>query len=444
MTSTSSAGRSETSGATGQTFSQKILGAKAGKPVVAGEIVDVTPDVAMSHDNTAAIAKKFQSIGVETVFDPEMHVVVLDHCAPAANEKFATNHQEIRAFVEQQGIESFYDVANGVCHQIICEQGFALPGRLMVGSDSHTTTYGALGAFSTGIGRSEMAVILATGKIWLRVPETMRIRIGGQLPTGLYAKDLILRIIGDIGADGALYKAVEFCGEAIDAMPVSGRMTLCNMTIEMGGKNGYVQPDDTTLAYLNGRARDNFEIVASDEGAVYCQELDYDADALEPQIACPHTVDNVVPVSEVSGTPVQQVVIGSCTNGRLDDLRIAAGILDGKRIDPGVRCLILPASRDVLRAATADGTILKLIESGAVILNPNCGPCMGNHEGALAPGEKALSSANRNFKGRMGCKEAEIYLASPAGCAAAALTGEIRDVRDVVDEAVLTSIGGEE
>ena len=421
----------------GSSFSQKILGAKAGKPVVPGEIVDVTPDVAMSHDNTAAIAKTFATIGVDRLYDPELHVVVLDHCAPAANEKFATNHQEIRAFVEEQGIEAFYDVASGVCHQVLVEQGFALPGRLIVGSDSHTTSYGALGAFSTGIGRSEMAVIMATGKIWLRVPETMQVQARGRFLPGVYPKDLILKIIGDIGADGALYRAVEFCGPAIDARSVSGRLTLCNMTIEMGGKNGYVHPDQKTLDYLNGRARENFAVVTSDPDCDYVQRLRYDVADLAPQIARPHTVDNVCDVDAVAGTPIDQVVIGSCTNGRIDDLRQAAAILEGHRVKSGVRCLILPASSEVLRQATAEGTILKLMDAGCIILNANCGPCMGNHEGALAPGEKALSSANRNFQGRMGCKDSEIYLGSPASCAAAAITGEICDVREIATAEVL-------
>ena len=423
----------------GLTFSQKILGAKAGKPVVSGEIVDVTPDVAMSHDNTAAISKTFRSIGVDRLYDPDLHVIVLDHCAPAANEKFATNHQEIRAFVEEQGIENFYDVAAGVCHQVLVEQGFVLPGRLILGSDSHTTSYGALGALATGIGRSEMAVIMATGKIWLRVPETMRVTVGGEFAPGVYPKDLILKIIGDLGADGALYRAVEFDGPAIAAMSISGRLTLCNMTIEMGGKNGYVHPDQTTLDYLNGRARANFEVVRSDPDAVYDAELTYDVSTLAPQIALPHTVDNVVPVTETAGLTIDQVVIGSCTNGRLDDLRQAAAILQGKRVKSGVRCLILPASAEVTKQATADGTMLTLLEAGCLVLNPNCGPCMGNHEGALAPGERALSSANRNFKGRMGCKDAEIYLGSPATCAAAALTGEICDVREVAAPEVLAA-----
>ena len=421
----------------GSSFSQKILGAKAGKPVVPGEIVDVTPDVAMSHDNTAAIAKTFATIGVDRLYDPELHVVVLDHCAPAANEKFATNHKEIRAFVEEQGIEAFYDVASGVCHQVLVEQGFALPGRLIVGSDSHTTSYGALGAFSTGIGRSEMAVIMATGKIWLRVPETMQVEAQGRFLPGVYPKDLILKIIGDIGADGALYRAVEYCGPAIEAMSVSGRLTLCNMTIEMGGKNGYVHPDQKTLDYLNGRARENFAVVASDPDCDYVQHLRYDVAELVPQIARPHTVDNVCDVHEVAGTPIDQVVIGSCTNGRIDDLRQAAAILQGHRVRSGVRCLILPASTEVLKQATAEGTISTLLDAGCIILNANCGPCMGNHEGALAPGEKALSSANRNFKGRMGCKDSEIYLGSPASCAAAAITGEICDVREIATAGVL-------
>lgn len=423
----------------GLTFSQKILGAKAGKPVVPGEIVEVIPDVAMSHDNTAAISKTFKSIGVDKLYDPELHVIVLDHCAPAANEKFATNHKDIRAFVEEQGIESFYDVATGVCHQVLVEQGFALPGRLMVGSDSHTTSYGAVGAFSTGIGRSEMAVIMATGKIWLRVPETMKVECRGRMMPGVYAKDLMLKIIGDIGADGGLYRAMEFCGQAIDDMSISGRLTLCNMTIEAGGKNGYVHPDQKTLDYLNGRARENFEVVTSDPDCEYVQELRYDVTDLEPQIAKPHTVDNVCDVSEVTGTRIDQVVIGSCTNGRLDDLHQAAAILEGKKVKNGVRCLILPASTEILKQATKDGTISKLLDAGAIILNANCGPCMGNHEGALAPGEKALSSANRNFKGRMGCKESEIFLGSPASCAAAAITGEITDVREVATPEVLNA-----
>lgn len=423
----------------GLTFSQKILGARAGQAVVPGQIIVVTPDVAMSHDNTAAIARTFREIGVARVFDPGLHVVVLDHCAPAANQQFAVNHQEIRAFVEEQGIEAFHDVASGICHQVLVEQGYALPGRLMVGADSHTTSYGALGAFATGIGRSEMAVIMATGKIWLRVPETMKIEARGRFVPGVYPKDLILRIVGDIGADGALYRAVEFVGPAIDDMPVSGRLTLCNMTVEMGGKNGYVPPDQRTLDYLDGKAREDFEVVVSDPDATYVQELRYDVTDLEPQIAKPHAVDNVCDVGEVAGTRIDQVVIGSCTNGRLDDLHQAAAILAGRKVKNGVRCLILPASTEVLKQAVRDGTVAVLMDAGAIVLNSNCGPCMGTHEGILAPGERALSTTNRNFKGRMGCNEAEIYLGSPATCAAAAITGEITDVREIATPDMLNA-----
>jgi homoaconitase/3-isopropylmalate dehydratase large subunit len=276
-----------------------------------------------------------------------------------------------------------------------------------------------------------MAVIMATGKIWLRVPESMKIEVDGKFPAGVIAKDLILKIIGDVGADGALYRAVEFCGPAIEEMPLSGRFTLCNMAVEMGAKNGYVQPDAVTLAFLNGRARGNFDIVKSDPDATFIQTLKYDVTDLEPQVACPHTVDNVSKVAGVAGTPVHQVVIGSCTNGRLDDLQAAASVLQGKKVAAGTRLLILPASREILREATADGTVATLLDAGAVLLNPNCGPCMGNHQGALAPGETALSSSNRNFKGRMGCKDAEIYLGSPLTCAASAMTGKITDVREV-------------
>jgi 3-isopropylmalate/(R)-2-methylmalate dehydratase large subunit len=273
----------------------------------------------------------------------------------------------------------------------------------------------------------------------------MKIEISGELSGGVTPKDLILKIIGDMGADGALYKAVEFCGPTIREMPISGRLTLCNMAVEMGGKCGYVEPDARTLAYLNGRARGNFEIVASDSEAAYSDHLRYDVATLEPQVARPHTVDNVAPLREVAGRKIHQVVIGSCTNGRLDDLRAAAVVLKGRHVAAGTRLLVLPASAEIMRAAAADGTILTLLEAGAILLNPNCGPCMGNHEGALAPGEAALSTANRNFRGRMGCKDADIYLASPLTCAASAVTGCITDVRELVDNpAVLQTICGEE
>lgn len=415
----------------GKTFAEKVLARKAGKEVVAGEIVEVQPDVAMSHDNTAAIAKTFYSIGVNKVFNPDMHVVILDHCVPAANEKFAQNHKEVREFVAKQGIKHFYDIHRGICHQVLPEQGFALPGDLIVGSDSHSTTYGAFGAFATGIGRSEMAVIFATGKIWLRVPETMRLVVTGTLQEGISAKDVILYIIGKVTADGALYKAVEFTGPTVQKMSIASRMVLTNMAVEMGAKIGYVEPDDKTVAWLEGRARRPFQVVKSDPDAAM-EEVVFDVSNLEPMVACPHTVDHVKPVREVQGVKVDQVFFGSCTNGRLEDFAEVVSLLRGKRIHPRTRMVVIPASQQVLKEALAAGYIAELVEAGAVIVNPGCGPCMGNHEGIMAPGEVTLSTSNRNFKGRFGCKDAEIYLASPRTAAATALTGRITDFRDLM------------
>lgn len=416
----------------GKTFAEKILGKKAGKPVVPGEIVEVKPDIAMSHDNTAAIAKTFKEIGVERIDDPNRHVIVLDHCVPAANDKFAQNHKDIRAFVQEQGIKHFYDINRGICHQVLPEEGFALPGYLMVGSDSHTTTYGAFGALATGIGRSEMAVIFATGKIWLRVPETMKIIVKGALPQGVSSKDVMLKIMGDLSADGGLYKSVWFTGPAIDAMSVASRMVLTNMAVEFGAKNGYMEPDDKTLAFLKDRARAPFEVVKSDADAEFESVVEFDISDLEPLVACPHTVDNVKPIGEVKGTKVDQIFFGSCTNARIEDFEIVANVLKGKKVHPSCRMIVIPASQPVFLEALARGYIQILAEAGATIVNSGCGPCMGNHEGILAPGERVLSTSNRNFKGRFGCKDAEVYLSSPLIAAVSALTGEISDFRDIL------------
>ncbi|HNS72154.1 MAG TPA: 3-isopropylmalate dehydratase large subunit [bacterium] len=414
----------------GKSFAEKILGHKAGKSVVPGEIVEVKPDIAMSHDNTAAISKTFKEIGVARVDDPNRHVIVLDHCVPAANEKFAQNHKDIRAFVAEQGIPHFFDIDRGICHQVLPEEGFALPGYLMVGSDSHSTTYGAFGALATGIGRSEMAVIFATGKIWLRVPETMKIVIKGSLPKGISSKDVMLKIMGELSADGGLYKSVWFTGPAIAEMSVSSRMVLTNMAVEFGAKNGYMEPDDKTLAFLKGRARAPFTVVTSDPDADFESVHEFDVSDLEPLVACPHSVDNVKPVSAVKGTKIDQVFFGSCTNARIEDFEIVAGALKGKRVHPSCRMVVIPASRQVFLEALAKGYIQLLAEAGATIVNSGCGPCMGNHEGILAPGERVLSTSNRNFKGRFGCKDSEIYLCSPLTAAASALTGEISDYRE--------------
>ncbi len=416
----------------GKTFAEKILALKAGLPeTVAGQIVTVRPDRVLTHDNTSAIAQTFRKIGVSRVADPNKHVIILDHVVPAANETYAQSHKETREFVREQGITAFYDIGEGICHQVLPEHGHALPGMLIVGSDSHTPMHGALGAFATGIGRTEAAAVMATGEIWLRVPESMCIVVAGTMPERVSAKDLVLRIIGDIGADGADYRSVEFAGPAIEAMSIGGRMVLCNMAAEMGAKNAYVAPDATTRAWLAGRTTETYQPIYPDLDATYAQVLHYDVSNLAPQVAKPHRVDNVVPVTEVAGLPIDQALIGTCTNGRLEDLQAAADILRGQRIAPWVRLLVLPASREILLQAIELGLITDLVAAGATLLNPGCGPCLGAHEGCMAPGERTISTANRNFKGRMGSRDAEIYLASPATVAASALKGAITDPREV-------------
>ncbi len=418
----------------GQTFAEKLLGQKAGKTVQPGEIVEVTPDATLTHDNTAAISKTFYSLGVNKVAFPERLVVVLDHCIPAADDKHATNHKVIREFVETQGIESFYDIGRGgVCHQVMVEKGHVLPSMLLLGSDSHTTTYGALGAFAAGIGRSEMAALWATGKIWLRVPESYKVVVEGELQEGLTTKDLMLKLISDIGADGALYKAVEFSGPAVDGWSLDSRMVISNMSVEMGAKIGYFAADSKVDDYLVEAASANYDKTGPDEDAEYERVLEYDASTVEPFVAKPHTVDNGAVVSEVAGTEVQQVLLGTCTNGRVEDLRAAADVFErtGKDVHPKVRMLIFPASVAEFKKALSEGLIGFFTDRGAMIMNPGCGPCLGAHEGVLAPGEVCVSTANRNFKGRMGNKEAFVYLASPATAAAAAITGEITDFRDL-------------
>ena len=413
----------------GQTFSEKILGKKAGKKVKAGEVISVSPDYYLSHDNASAIIGEFRKLGVKSVKAPEKIVIILDHIVPAAAEKYAQNHKTIREFVAEQRIPNFFDIQHGVCHQVLSEASFALPGKVIMGSDSHTTTYGAFGAFSAGIGRTEVASIWATDEIWLRVPETLKIELSGRLGRGVSAKDVILKVIGDHGADRANYMAVEFTGGAARDFSLASRMVLANMAAEMGAKNGYFAPDDKTLDWLKKRARAAYEIVTSDADAVFETRLSYDVSGIEPQVACPHTVDNVKPVTAVLGKAFQQALIGTCTNGRLEDLEVASEILKGKKIHPHVRVLILPASREVYLEALKKGFLKIFSEAGCVILNPGCGPCLGAHEGILAPGEVVLSTSNRNFKGRMGSRDSEIYLASPATVAASALEGQIADPR---------------
>jgi len=412
-------------------MAEKILGRASNQEVVPGDIVDCAVDLAMSHENTAAISKKFKQIGVPYVWDPSKIVIPIDHCAPAANENYAKNHKIIREFVKEQKITNFYDIKAGVCHQVLCEKGHVEPGMLIVGSDSHTPTYGAFGAFAAGIGRTEMAAVYATGKIWLKVPESFKIIVEGDLPERVSAKDVILYITGQLRADGANYKAVEFCGNTVEDMTLGSRMVLCNMSAEMGAKTGMVAFDKRTKTYLSERTDKEYLILNADENAVYEKNFAFGVSDLEPQVACPHKVDNVSPVTDVEGREIHQAVLGTCTNGRVEDLLEAASILKGRTVKDSVRLLVIPASTEVYLDALQMGIIYNLAQAGAVICNPNCGPCLGAHQGALAPGEVCISSSNRNFRGRMGCKEAEIYLASPATVAASALTGTITDPRGV-------------
>ncbi|MEM7343792.1 MAG: 3-isopropylmalate dehydratase large subunit [Chloroflexota bacterium] len=409
-----------------QTFAEKILAKKAGVPyTIPGQIVEVTPDVALSHDNTAPIYKIFQEMGGETVFDPAMHAITLDHAAPAPSTKHAENHRTIRQFVKAQGIENFFEVGRGICHQVLVEEGLSLPGEIVLGSDSHTSHAGVMGAFAAGIGRSEMASIWALGQLWLRVPESLKIVVHGQLQPGVTSKDLALYVIGDLGNDGGLSLSVEWHGEAVMALDLGARSVLPNMMAEMGAKNSYVTPDQLVFDYLDNRARRPYTPVYPDTDATYAQVIEYDASTLEPMVAAPHRVDNVRPLSTFAGTHVDQAFIGTCTNGRLEDLAAAADVLQGQRVSPGTRMIIIPSSSTVYLEALKAGYIQTFIEAGAVVESPGCGPCMGNHMGVPAVGEVTISSANRNFRGRMGTTESDIYLASPEVVAASAVAGEI-------------------
>jgi 3-isopropylmalate/(R)-2-methylmalate dehydratase large subunit len=417
------------------TFAEKVLSRKAGKATArAGELVTCKPDRLLMHDNAAAITDKVAKDMAEFgVADPEQPVIVLDHVIPASDEKTATSHKKIREFVQKYGIKHFYDVGTGVCHQVMVEKGLILPGMLAVGSDSHTCSYGAVNAFATGIDRTEAASMLLTGETWFKVPETIRITLKGRLPEMVAAKDLILTIIGGIGADGADYCSVEFWGD-IANLTIDDRFTIANMGVEMGAKNAVFPVDEITKGFLQtiGVKRTSWNPEWADDGATYRQELEWNMTDVVPGIAVPHKVDKYKPVTELAGLEVQQCLIGTCTNGRASDLAVAAGILCGKKVSANTRLLILPASRAELEKALDSGDIQTLVSAGAVLLPPGCGPCLGAHQGCLAPGEKCLSTSNRNFKGRMGCKDAEIYLASPATVAATALTGRITDPREVV------------
>ena len=416
----------------GKTISEKIFSAASGRDVWAGDLVVAEVSSAMAHDGTALLAiEAFEEMGGTKVWNPSRVALFLDHVAPSSNETFSKVHKRMRRFAFKHGI-SLYEVGSGVCHQLMIEEGYVRPGELVVGADSHTCTYGALGAFATGIGSTEMAAVFLSGRLWFKVPETLKVEIEGSLPPFVTPKDVALRVIGEVGADGATYQAVEFHGSTIEEMSVEGRLTLCNMAVEMGAKTGIINPDEKTYSYLAQLGLNPGRGFSSDPDAQYAKTLEFDVSSLEPQVACPHAVDNVKPVSEVEGTPVDQVFLGSCTNGRIEDLRLAAKILEGKVVKRGLRMIVTPASRRVYLQALREGLIETFVKAGCAVCNPGCGPCVGAHQGVLAPGEVCLSTSNRNFKGRMGCTDAEIYLASPATAAATAITGRITDPRSVV------------
>jgi 3-isopropylmalate/(R)-2-methylmalate dehydratase large subunit len=409
-----------------QTLSEKILAAHAGLAEVhAGQFVEVEVDVVLSNDITAPLAiQELDKLGVKRVFDPAKVVIVPDHFAPNRDIRAAEQCRVVRDFARAQALPYYFEVGRmGIEHVLLPEQGLVLPGDLVVGADSHTCTYGALGAFATGMGSTDVAVAMATGRTWLRVPETIRAVYNGQLQPWVGGKDLILDLIGRLGVDGARYKSLEFAGPAIDTLSMEGRLTMANMAVEAGAKAGLMAVDEVTLAYVQGRAQRPFQVHALDPGATYASILEIDASAIEPQVAFPHLPDRVRPVSQAGDVPIDQVVIGSCTNGRLEDLRAAAAVLRGKRVHPRVRCIVIPGSQQVYLDALREGLLADLVEAGAAVSTPTCGPCLGGHMGVLAAGERAVSTTNRNFRGRMGHPDSEVYLAGPAVAAASAVAG---------------------
>lgn len=411
-------------------ITEKILARVSGSDeVYPGEIIKANVDLAMTHDGTSPpTIKTFEKIA-DKVWDREKIVIVYDHNVPPNNIGASEFQKFTKEFAIKQGIKNIFTHGEGICHQVLPEKGFVKPGSVVVGADSHTCTYGAFGAFATGIGATDMAVVFATGKTWFMVPETYKITVNGDLGQYVTAKDVILNIIGEIGADGATYKALEFCGRTIDSMSVSGRMTICNMAVEMGAKNGVMEPNKATLDYLKKRSFGPFEILRSDEDSEYENKYIFDVGELEPQVACPHNVDNVYPISKVEETHIDQAFIGSCTNGRLEDLRIAAEVLAGKNVHENVRLIVAPASAEIYSNALDEGIISKFLNARAIICNHGCGPCLGAHMGVLSAGEVCISTTNRNFIGRMGDPNSKIYLANPAVVASSAISGEITDPR---------------
>jgi 3-isopropylmalate/(R)-2-methylmalate dehydratase large subunit len=416
----------------GKTLAEKILSKRSGSDAWAGDIVIAEVDLSFAQDTTGPLTiRQFQTSGFSGLANPQRTVLFIDHAVPSPDSTLSNDHMLLRDFCQQHGC-IISNAGEGVCHQIVTES-FARPGDVIVGADSHTVTAGGLGAFATGMGSSDVAVVFGLGKTWFRVPETFKVEVSGDFPKGVYPKDLVLHLIGQIGADGATYKALEFSGDAVSRMTMSGRFTVANMAVEAGAKVGLFPADEMTREYLVAEGRgDDYQPISPDADAVYEKTISINAAALEPTVAKPHAVDNTAPARQLKGTRIQQVVIGTCTNGRLEDLAVAAAILKGKKPAPVVRLLVAPASRRILLDAIEAGYIQTLVEAGAIILPPGCGPCLGLHQGVLGDGESCLTTANRNFKGRMGNPEAFIYLGSPATASATALTGEITDPREVM------------
>ena len=407
---------------------EKILARASGQnSVITGQIVNCRVDLAEVNDLYPQTIFSFQEMGGIKVHSPDRIAFILDHYAPASSIQQAENQKLMREFCQNQGIKLLFDVDSGVCHQVMVDNGLVYPGMILIATDSHTTTHGAFGAFGTGVGATDLAVIMATGHLWLRVPEIIRVNLSGTLTTGVYAKDVILHIIGKLGADYALYKGVEFSGTTLTNWSISERMALCNMTTEMGAKTAYIQPDAITLDFLADKVDTTFDIVTTDSDFQFAEELFFDVTPITPQLAVPQSVDNVLPLRDLIGTPVHQAYLGSCTGGRAEDIGVAARILEGRKISPNTRLIVVPASKQVYLDALRSGDVEKLVEAGATFVTPGCAACLGTHEGILAAGEVCIASTNRNFPGRMGHLLSSVYLGSPAAVAAAALNGEITD-----------------
>ncbi len=419
----------------GKTIAEKILSEHnlSESDIKPGNIINAKLDLVMSHFGTAKVALDFNKIKParkRKVFDPNKIVILFDHYNPAPTERWAMIHDMIRKFVKKQGITNFYDIREGICHQVLPEKGHIKPGMLIVGGDSHTTTYGAFNAASCGVGNTDLFYAYVKGELWFKIPHTIKFNITGKLPYNVMSKDIIIKIAGDYTAEVARYKSIEFAGETMEYLSIASRMTMSNFALELGAKFAFGIPDQKVIDWIKERTNESFKLIKPDPDAVYDNIYKLDISELEPQVSCPHTVDNVKPVTEVKGLKINQAFLGSCTNGRLEDLEIAAKILEGKKIHPDVRMIVTPASQEIWLKAAKSGISEVLINAGAIITNPNCGACFGAHGGVLAPGERCISSSNRNFKGRMGSNSSEIYLGSPATVAASALTGEIIDPRN--------------